>query len=152
MGHALLGWAYGLRKGHRHMGRLERTRWPCPMNHGSTRHLSMPGLGLGTRDTEDGPRSQLSGTAGEHGRVTLPSQYRVPGQWDNGAASKALRTPSRKRDFFRCGSEKSFWKEKALQLCLDVTLQRKLRKRTQGREARKGCPGEEGHVQGPQDS
>lgn len=37
-----------------------------------------------------------------------------------------------------------------MQMCPDVTCQRKLRKRTPGREARKGCPAEESQVPGPE--
>lgn len=112
------------------MGLLERTCWPYSMNHRSTSLLSMSDLGLGSRDTEDGPQPQLSGTAGEPGYVTLPSQYRVPGQWESGATSKAQRMPSRKRDFL-LWVRKNFREKEALQLCLDVTRQRKLKKRLQ---------------------
>lgn len=121
MGTRLWGWAYGLRKDHSHMSHLERTRWLHPMNHGSTRHLSVPGLGLSTRDTESAPWPQLSGTDGKHGPVTIPSQYtECLAPLDNGAKSKGLRIPSRKMHCFCPWLDEAYGRGK---LCKCVLMQ-----------------------------
>lgn len=62
MGHALLGLGLGLAQGpqaHRLCGEAMPAH---PMSPGSAGHLSVPGLGLDTRNTESGPGSQLLGT------------------------------------------------------------------------------------------
>ena len=127
------------------MGRSETTHWPCPMNCGSTSHFSVPSLGLSSRDTGGSPCPWLSGPGAELSFVTILSQYRVGGWWDNPAMSKALGTPSRKREFFSPGVKESFWEEETFQLCLEGACQRKPRKRTQeGRSekaARRGRAG-----------
>lgn len=132
-------------KDRRNVGRSKRTHWPGPMNCGSTSHFSVPNLGLSTRDTGGSPCPWLSGPGAELSFVTISSQYRVGGWWDNPAMSKALGTPSRKREFFSPGVKESFWEEDTFQLCLEGVCQRKPRKRTQegrsGKAARRGRAG-----------
>lgn len=63
-----------MRKDHRHMGRMERPCQPRPANHGSTRHLSVPGLGPGYQGHRKWPLAPALRTSGDHGHVTIASQ------------------------------------------------------------------------------